>query len=565
VTIVTAGQRAARAGHFTAHPRTRRWLMWASLWVIVASFALATPRGAGPDEQQHLSRGAALVRGELNGRSDWPMTSYVWFTVPWWVTQPDPACYAFNPLQPASCSTIGAEHTAEVEVLSQTASYPPSAHVLAGLATLLPGEARTQWIARIFNAIVPVTLIGLVLLVLARSRSNTLLAAGALAALTPGVWFFVSVVNPSGWTAAGAFAMWAAVLSPEHVLTPRRAAELWVAGWCTMSLARFDGVAFALLVGVLGLVWGADALMIEITRRRGLMSLVVASTLVNLLWSVHYGRRQWFVGGRALLLGVAALVVAGAVVLVRVPGARLRLIGLGRVARSHMWALVVGLVAVPVALFFVQATRRNFPYAASVGNTGNSIREAIGVLSWVDTFIPDSAFVLWYLILGALIGLGVVLGRSGRVVYLLALLAGVVALQWLLQMELDYWHGRYLFPLTVGVPIVAAACVPREALSVTSERRAGGAIGVAVWIAWMLSFAQLMRRFGVSAVGVMNPWRWNTYQTVLHPVALLCLFGVASATLIAVTLGLMESREHRDFPITSDSDTPGPRIAQDAR
>ena len=191
------------------------------------------------------------------------------------------------------------------------------------------------------------------------------------------------------------------------------------------------------------------------------------------------------------------------------------------------------MVVAPVAAFFIVSAHRHAAYAAAVGNTGNSLEEAVGVLGWVDTRIPDLAFALWFAAAGALLGVAMLRGSRRAVIVVLSASASIPALQWFLQGEIDYWHGRYLFGVFVGVPMLAAAAGQGASSDRTwNQRRFGVVVGAVVWLVWVLAFAQTMRRFGVGEIGVMNPARWDTYGALLPPSILLVLFASASAVLL---------------------------------
>lgn len=500
---------------------------------------IALPKGAGPDEPTHLARGAALVRGQLLGESDYPHSSYSYIRVPWWVVQPNPACFAFQPLQPANCAVaVVPEEGAEVRILNQATSYPPTAQVLAGLATLLPGQGRTQLLARVSNGLVPGLLIIWSLVLLRRFGDRWLLRVGAVAALTPGVWFFASVVNPSGWTAAGALAMWTALLGGRRrvgdlVDTGGEPVWLFTAGWCAMTLSRFDGLAFAVLVVVLGWLWGAGDLLRELRRRRLALAVVTLAAVANAGWAVYEPRRDFLVGGRATEVAVVVALAVAGLVLARSPR-RGDASPRGRDIGRWLWLTPVVFVAAPVVAFFIASSRRGTPPAAAVGITGRSIEEAIGVLGWVDTRIPAVAFAMWFIAAGALVGVAVLHGSRRSVIVMLSAVACIPALQWFLQDRLDYWHGRYLFALTVGVPLIAGGSVrvfPGDART-WRVQRLGAVLGVTIWAVWVLAFAQTMRRFGVGAVGNMNPARWDTYGAPFPPWLLLVVFATASALLL---------------------------------
>ena len=520
---------------------------------MVACLVIGVPRNAGPDEAQHIARGAALVRGQLNGEPDSPPSPYVWFTLPWWIGQPDPACYAFNPTQTAGCASVHQPTGAlTIRWLSKTGSYPPTAHILAGLATLLPGGAATSWIARLLNAAIPVGVILMALRCVLSDPRRRWLGAGVLIALNPAVWFFVAVVNPSGWLAAGSLAMWAATVSrPEDPTTVNNRAWLFAIGFSLATLARFDGLAFSVVVLVLATLWGTSGMLSQIVRAKAPLVVMTGAAIINAGWTVHYGQRQWLFGGRGLEVATLTIGIVGLVAVVR-SSRLLRAVDRLRCAAVDRPLLIAALFpAVPTAIFFLQSESRHFPYAASVGNTGESILEGIGVLGWVDTRIPETAFFLQLMAIGLIVGLAVLVGGHHRKALLVATCFLVVSLQWFLQMSLTYWHGRYLFSLTVGIPLMAASIVGDSTVAAMGQR-AGTLIGATTWVVWNLGFAQTIRRFAVGSVGVMDPTAWDNYETFVSKSILLAAFAACSGALVAgVLLGTTDRHppSNRSAPI----------------
>lgn len=168
----------------------------------------------------------------------------------------------------------------------------------------------------------------------------------------------------------------------------------------------------------------------------------------------------------------------------------------------------------------------------ALGDTGLNLNEAIGVLSWDDTPIPDSALYLWLVALGLLAGVVLLAGSRRILAGVTAILALAVVTSWTLTMVQNstglYWQGRYYLPLLVGIPILLGTV----RLDAAAARRVGLVVASMSVVVVNLALAQTMRRFGVGAEGSFVPTDWNTYDTPVPPVILLILHAAASAGLV---------------------------------
>jgi hypothetical protein len=482
---------------------TRRRLFFAifgCLLAVVGAQILGTPRNAGPDEPAHIVRGAGLVRGELFGEqlAEWSAShagvvldpggadianadpdsdALRVFDVPRWLAQPSEACFAHQPQIPAKCA-------AEIEsdgsgLLSTAAWYPIWGHLLPGLATVALSGSEALWLARFLHALVPVALIAATLARLIGS-GRRVAASASLVAITPMVLFLVAVVNPSGIVAAGSIAVW--VAADDAYRTGDASSWLLPAGVAALVLPRDDSLLWAaLMLLVLTVVWRRSPLALWRAAPVGTRVVVVAITVVGALWSVLSGGDLVPVDRPATGIELAELVVQ---------------------------------------------------------RTGRHVREAVGVLGWLDTQIPESAFALWCFAAGVVAMIALATNHSRRVAGSAVALGLFVVAGWVITIVQGrtaglFWQGRYALPMLIGFVLVAA-------LSPGADRQFGrlavAAPAVVAVVVWNLAFFQELRRWGVGETGTIRPWAWDTWGSPLPVLLLMAVHVAASAGLCWLAL-----------------------------
>ena len=508
--------------------RARSALAICALFGVMAlAWIVATPPSGGPDEPNHITRGAALVRGQLDEGEPGPSGRPA-FALPAWVGSPDPACYAQQPYIPATCSTSqprpGGE---EVQIETRSADYPIWGHLLPGLGTIFPSNVA-GWAARLLDALPAVILLGLAFVV--RARRGWLAAGGTLLAITPMAWFSVAVVNPSGLVIAGGVALWVGL----GALMDQRALHRWLtaAAWAALVLPRRDGLIWAVLI--LSIAVLVDQVGFRDTWRRlglGPQILTVVSTLATLAWA---SRSDTASAGALLLVPVVPVLVAGA--------RRLWLSSAlqGLVRRSS--AIVITTMAGLVVAFLIM-DRRPSGYDGNVlliviGRTGLHLREAIGVLGWLDAPLPETMVMLWVLALGVLVAAALMVDARPLLWGAAATLAAAVAASWVLEMGQGdpsgtYWQGRYYLPLLAGIPLLLSQAnetngVRPHSSHLPASARLGRATMLMALVVLNVALAAAMRRWGVGIAGSLSPFAWNTYNTPIPPFLILVLHIGAS-------------------------------------
>jgi hypothetical protein len=512
--------------------------------VVVGCWILLIPPSGGPDEPSHLVRAAALVRGAATEEVP-DSSALVAVEVPAWTGAPDPGCWAFQPTVPASCAAALPLAEGDATLVTKADDYPVWGHLAAGVASLVEWPAGAAHLARVLHAAVPVLLLTAALVT--AGRAGRLGGAAVLLAATPMVWFTLGIVNPSSLAIAGAIALWVALLDERfahasaRLAVPSALGWLLALGWAATVLPRRDGLVWGSVVLAL-VVLVADRPVLDWWRGIGWppRALVVASTLAAVAFGVASGSRV----NRLVVLAPLAVAAAEALrrlvrrIVTRTPPPRRPTARLVALFGALLLLALVGLAGIAATRpggFDTDLFRR------IVGQTGVHLREAIGVLGWLDTFAPAWVYVLWVAAFGLAVGVALAVG-AGRA----ALLAGAVlvvgaVLPWFLELVQGndsgtYWQGRYTLPLLVGAPI-ALAVAARATLPAAAVDRVAVTLVVAATVVPVVTAWAAVRRWAVGVEGTWAPWRWDTYDAPVPPLVALVVLTLASAALgVAVLL-----------------------------
>jgi hypothetical protein len=448
-------------------------IRWTLLAVLLCGLSLTIPRNAGPDEPAHAIRAAALVRGDVLGSDTADGEAYRVVTVPGWLTQPNPACFAFQPEQRAGCATV--EPTSGSERAVTTAgSYPVFGHLLPGVGTLLPGGARNLYAARALGVMFAAGVLAAALGRLVRRGDPNGMSA-ALIALTPASLFAIAVINPSGTTIAGALAL--IVACSDLAAGDSSASTLFVVGSAALLLPRPDGA-----------VWFAGALV-----------------LGALAWGVGALRAAWSALRAWARIGVATAFVT-----------------------AIAWPLAVRpeLIEIPVR------ERGRALVEVVLARTSTHLDEGVGLFGWADTSVPRAVFYAWWALLAVLATKVWPQNRRG-VLGLAVGIGGFVAVGWVADFVGAgnvglVWQGRYALPLLV-VAVMCAGLRVGEPVDFTSRPGAVAAAAIGIWVA---AFWQAFRRWSVGASGSPFPWDWERGASFLHPsLGLVVVAGSAAGLL----------------------------------
>ncbi|MDE3086909.1 MAG: DUF2142 domain-containing protein [Acidobacteriota bacterium] len=432
--------------------RAAAWVcfVWAFVGVglAVASWSIATPLMASPDEPAQSIQAGAAVRGQIDEPLvAGPVGRWSKVTVPRYLLSAGsvPTCFSFKSNVSAGCAPSVSDSDTPAEAVTQFSNYPPLYFLVVGLPTLAMHGARAVYAMRMAGALLDAALLALGLFVLARYYPRRRILAGALLALSPMVFFITGMVGDSGMEIAAAFAAWAACL----------------------CVVRREDVPRPLCV--------ATALsLVLFTLSRPTSPAYVAIALVVLAVLAGWRRVRDLLGARSTK--AVAVALAGAF------GVAFVMVGVGGLP-----SLLGGPTTPP--LTHLQEVQKTFSL------TWSHLHQAIGNFGWTDTPVPWGVTVVWAAGVGAVIVAGAVC--SGRIGAALAVLVvAVVALPVVLESPRinavgPYWQGRYWLPLLVGLPLVALAFERRRpSRAAGTGRRVLGVVG-AVAGAGLLVAAQL--------------------------------------------------------------------------
>lgn len=487
-------------------PRAVWWATFVLLSLAGVAWAVATPLMSGADESDHAIRAAAVVRGQPVGGEAVPLGTadnvFITVDVPEayadarevsgcfidFRDSPVPQVEGRAELPPCRPMEGGRDRA---EVLTLQYRGQPSYYAVVGLPSLLdPGPGGVTGM-RVLSGVVSAALLASALAAARSATGGLLVPVAVLTGITPVVLWLSGQVNSGGWEIAAALLVWTAgaavARAPE--VAGRDVTRLGV-GVIALTVVRGLSPAFGIgALVVLALLAGRPRLQ-ELARRRDVRLWGAAAAL------------SW-------LLSVAWLAyVQLAYPLDPRPGT-----GVGHAAAQWTWYL----------------------------------RQTVGVFGVNDIVLPWVPVVAWLAVVAAVVGLG--LARTGwwergviAVVALGAFAVNITA-EGLSFPPIGYfWQGRYILPVLVGIPVLAAACagdgrgrpLPRP----PAVALAAVLVGVHVW-----GFAQVARHMASQgrALGFVDAltdpvwtppllpaWAWTLlYALVLAGVAALALGGPA--------------------------------------
>ena len=431
--------RRGPAGGDGGRRRGAAWVCFAWAFVgaglAVASWSIATPLMASPDEPAQAIQAGAAVRGQIDEPLvAGPVGRWSKVTVPEYLAAAGtvPTCFSFKSNVSAGCAPRVSDGDAPAQAVTQFSNYPPLYFLVVGLPTLAMHGARALYAMRMVGALLDAALLALGLFVLARYHPRRRILAGALVALSPMVFFMAGMVGDSGMEIAAAFAAWAAclcVVRREDV--PRPLCVATALSLVIFTLSRPTSPAYVVIVVVV--------LAVLAGWRRGRVLLGARSTKA---------------------IGVALAAAFGVAFV---------MLGVGGLP-----SLLGGATVPP--LTHLQEVQKTFSL------TWAHLHQAIGNFGWTDTPVPWGVTVIWTAGVGVVVVAGV--ACSGRTALALAVLVvAVLALPVVLESPRinavgPYWQGRYWLPLLVGLPLVALAFERRRPAR-GGGRAGGGVLGTA--------------------------------------------------------------------------------------
>jgi hypothetical protein len=503
------------------------------LLLIGVSWALANPPGAGPDEPAHYIKALGVAGGDLYGRTPEgaseaqvrallntrhspeelaelkaflgrkPSAGALWqqrtsrvFDVPAGMSFSAFGC-GYLTDDDWRCLDEGEASATATTSRTYVGTYQPFIYAAPGLVMRAASEPQTAMrLGRLVNAALSLGLLVVAAFVLWDQSRGALSLVGLMVAVTPAVVFFASILNPSGPELTSAICFAACLL--------RLARTTDHPGWVWLACA-FSGA-------VLGL-------------------------------------------SRSLGPAFVVLLVVAVVVLT---GWRRATVVL-RAARSRAVATAVTIaIACAAGAFWERKYQPHVPWGpgtvldglhASLDNLPHLPKQAVGVFGGTDIFMPLTFYIVWWLMLGALLAAAFQVGRGVERASLPALAVAIVlatlglsAIYRQIGYELT---ARYIMPFAVLMPLWAGELLNRHRdelaprtvrVLIIAVATGGATVHAAAWYthARRVSVGIDGSWLFVPDAGWVPPLGWSTWIVL-----------VLAATCVYVQMGLTASKAFR--------------------
>lgn len=483
-----------------AWPFLRVWLGFFAIFVALGStWSLASPVPSGPDEPAQYINAAAVAHGSVLGKAvpGHNLQSTTSVRVPQGVSRiyNYGGCYYGRPDVPAGCSphsvgdgTVG-NLTKSVQATTYVGRYPPLYYAIVGI----PSLASVTWsglrVMRLFSVLLGSCFLALAMALARTYARNAWMAIGVGVAITPLSIYLISVVNPSGLEVSAAAATWVAAV----ILVFQRSSN-----------------------PPLGLLVGFDVAALGLTFTRPLSPVfvvcIVAATVVM--------RPK---GARALLAN-KSVQIAAAIAGAGVVGSGIYVLA----AKSYEQETFSGYKGSTGHLL-----------AVLIGNIPTYAKGMVGGFGSPELMAPALAILVWLSLTTVLI-VGVVRRGSRTDAFWIGIVTVAVLMVLPVAASLAdartnglLWQGRYQYPLAIGIPVLATACLDKRRPPTPSIIRGAP---ILVGLGMVATFYWVLRRYvvGTHSLNVLAsvPGKWAPPI----PVALLLLLGVGAGALYTLAL-----------------------------
>lgn len=465
-------------------------------FVLFATWAIATPPFAAPDEQYHVSRASGVARGQLippgNDRYGGGAGAVIEArglaaaAAQW-------RCLQFHLGQNGTCAGPTSSDASEIWVFSGAAKYAPAYYAVVGWPTLLVFDDTAVYLMRLVSAAWCAAMLAAALAIALRFDRHRWLGVGVLLAVTPQVAFLSGTINPNSVEIAGAVLTWTAglAIAATRTAAPTSWFRWFAVGATSMMLMRQLSPFW--LVGILAacaILAGRPRLR-ELRRSRRMyrwMLPPLVGTFLQLLWTYGVGTDDVPVGARA---------------------------------------------DAPTGFTLPEVlSRQPDRWVQYVGNFGSLDIPLPGVLAttWLALWLG-----LAYLALRRRAALR---ARWALGLVLLGVLVVPIMLEWPLTHRLGFfWQGRYALPIAVGVPLLAATVLASRRPARDLPRGAVPLVLVATAFVGMWSFVRTFMRYSSSyrVHSIFGPWQPPV------PFLVLALGALGAMALLGSLVGLRRS------------------------
>jgi hypothetical protein len=409
-------------------PKVRGAVLLLGLSIMMLTWAMSDAPFAAPDEWAHYVRAVGVGEGKVLGEEPtdplpastpqerWASQATRYIEIPAGLWATGLGCFAFQAEVSADCLDEAVENETEVSVATPVGTYQPVPYLLPGLAIrLVDSPIAGLYAGRLAMGLSALAMFGLAVWLLGSFPDPSYAIAGLLLAFTPMVAFTASSLNPSSLEIASGFALAAASIRLAFDEEP--ATSVWFAAAGSAAL-----LAMARSITPLWLL--------------GYAVLVVALRGLRSLWDTFRSGLPWSAVGA----GVVVLALA---------------LNLG-------WESAFG----PDVTVDLSPWRESLAQAAAY--LPWIVRQHIGIFGYLDTSMPQWAYLVWYLLLFSVIVLALLVGTRRERFTLIGLLVtlGVLPVVLLAAVMRHTGFGvqaRHIMALTVVIPILAGVIVATRA------------------------------------------------------------------------------------------------------
>lgn len=486
-------------------------LSFVAILLVAASWAIANPLGAAPDEGAHVTTAYATAHGDIGNVSP---------TVPLMYSElgnrDSPTLFCFHAAWSvtADCQDW-AEASAgpDVEADTQFGTYNPVYYFVVGLPSLILEGQSALYAMRMVSAVLFAALAAAAVAILGTRSNGSLVAGGVVAAMTPTTFLLAGTVNVNAIEIAAALVAWAGMIA----LADR-----------DMTKRRSDLVITVTTVGLVVLV------ITRLLSPLWLVAIVVAVLFATSSWSSLW---QLATTSRRFQVHLGLVVVAG--------------------LYAVWWSLTnpAKFIAVQGPVESVREGVRETVTNLTVDFWERTFREAVAILDMLSLPVYAAA-VIFAAIWGGLLAVAVLVATSVRVrVVLLAIPIFAIVFPAALEGFMwsgGGWQGRYSLPMLVGAPILSVLVIVNRAAGRYSAARMTrqGVIAASTIALLMNAFAFTMnyQRFGGGWGATWNPINF-AWQPPLGPIPWFLALLAGSALLVwLVRSAPGASPDERDFP-----------------
>jgi hypothetical protein len=487
-------------------PTRRRAALFTAPFAVFALlgilWSLASPVFSVPDENAHAVKAIAQVRGQVIGYT-LPDVKHIVVDLPeGYEYHAHMMCFATHPEVPASCGVELGDDGGSDWFNTWVGAYNPVYYYLVGWPSLIFEGNASIYAMRIASSLLGAALLAWAFMVATAGPRSRWMPLGIAFAAAPMSMYLIGSANPQGAEIAAAVAVWAGVIGLLETFRDD--------GRGRPRLSRT-----ALWTGVT-----AGSIVLVNARALGPLWLVIVVALCILAVGWMPAKRLFATGSSYWWLAAIAL---GGLFSV---GWTLSGGSLSNQAEASDAPLVNGTFL--QGLWYMFRTTPDF------------LQQAIGYFGWFDTPLPVWTYWLFVGAFSLLVLLAVIATRRRSVLVLSAVALAAILVPALVQAYSVrqtgiIWQGRYALFLYLGIVIIAAWLLSRDAEVVDRLATRAAWVASTLLAAYgVLAFFLVLVRYVIAKAPLAEMLTAPQWQPPLGWITLFLGYTVVSAGLVAL-------------------------------